>query len=136
MHHKVPTQGYPRPVQKPHSWISRALTPLAKRIARVRSVQEVRRARDVLRIGIVFAFFILVPAMLLSLLALSTLRSEELFVDAEYRSRTDAMTEQLSSEVIQIFERFESATRTRLDRGESPLDHLGDLSPYLRQPGR
>ncbi len=99
---------------------------------RTRSVQELRRARDVLRFGGMFALTVLGPALLLAYLSMSTIRSEELYLDAEYRSRATAMTNELAQEVNDIQHAFRLAVNTRLERGESPLDRLADLSPYLR----
>lgn len=98
----------------------------------VRSVQELRRAKLVLRFGGLFAATILVPALLLAFLAMSTIRSEELFLDVEYRSRATAMTGELAQEVEDILGPFRSALTTRFQLGESPLERLGDLSPFLR----
>lgn len=114
------------------SLTTQMLTALTRRTTGVSSVQELRRARDVLRFGGMFALTILVPALLLAYLSLSTIRSEELFLDAEYRSRATAMTAELSREVDDLQADFTSAIELRLQRGESLLDRLADLSPYLR----
>lgn len=94
--------------------------------------QDLRRMRDVLRFSALFASTILLPALLLSALALSSIRSQVLAVDAELRSRANATSEQVQLELARIFDRFEAATQERLARNESPLNNLGELSPYLR----
>lgn len=98
----------------------------------VTSVQELRRARDVLRFGGMFALTILVPALLLAYLALSTLNNEELSLTAEYSTRADAMSSEIVLEMEEIQGAFRTELATRLDRGESPLDRLSELSPHVR----
>ena len=95
----------------------------------VTSVQELRRARDVLRFGGMFALTILVPALLLAYLSLSTINNEELSLTAEYRSRATAMANEVAQEIEDIQDAFRTEVATRLDLGESPLDRLSELSP-------
>ena len=96
------------------------------------SVQELQRARQVVRLGVVFSVTILLPALVLSYLALSTLSSVERQVDDEYHTRAETIAEEVEQEIVGVFARFEDATTRRLAMGESPLVRISDLSPHLR----
>jgi len=98
----------------------------------VQARQVLRHLKDVTRFGTFFAATILLPALLLSVLAINSVRSEELSVEADMRGRGHAMVEQISQGLGAVFGRFEDATRQRLLKGESPINNLGELSPYLR----
>jgi signal transduction histidine kinase len=109
-----------------------ALRVLARRRGEVRAIQDLRHLREVARFAGTFAVTLLLPAVALSYLALSSIRSEELSLDADLRGRATALSAQLSDELDGIFAGFESRTRERLRLGESPITDLEGLSPYLR----
>ncbi len=113
--------------------INRFLISLLSRwTGEVNAIQDVRRLKEVLRFGGVFSATILLPALLLAWFALSSIRSEELAVDADLRARAAAVEAQVQQELAAIFGRFEERTATRLAAGGSPIEQIGELSPYLR----
>lgn len=115
------------------AWFRRtALRLLARRRGEVRAIQDLRHLREVARFAGVFTVTLLLPALALSYLALSSSRSEELSLDADLRARATALSAQLTDELADIFEGFEERTRQRLRLGESPITDLEGLSPYLR----
>ncbi|MEQ1566702.1 MAG: HAMP domain-containing sensor histidine kinase, partial [Myxococcota bacterium] len=105
---------------------------LIKRRGEVRATQDLRRLGDVARLAGVFSATMLAPIAFLAFLALSSVRSEELSLDADLQSRGRGLTDQLQDELDEKFGRFEAAVRERLRRSESPAANLGELSPYLR----
>jgi signal transduction histidine kinase len=105
---------------------------LARRRGEVRAMQDLRHLQEVLRFAGVFAVLMLLPTIFLAWQALSSVRSEELSLDADLQARARAMTSTIEGELEGIFLRFEAATLERLRRGESPTSNLGELSPYLR----
>lgn len=109
-----------------------ALRALAWRRGEVRAIQDLRHLREVARFASVFAVTLLLPAVALSYLALSSIRSEELSLDADLRVRAAAMSTQVDQELSNVFLRFEDSARARLRRGESPIGELEALSPYVR----
>jgi len=109
-----------------------ALRLLATRRGEVRAIQDLRHLREVARFAGTFAVTLLLPAVALSYLALSSIRSEELSLDADLRGRATTLSAQLTDELAGIFEGFEGRTLERLRLGESPITDLEGLSPYLR----
>ncbi len=110
-----------------------ALSFLARRRGEVRAVQDLRHLGEIARLGAVFAVTMVLPIAFLAFLALSSIRGEELSTpEADLRSRAEAALEQIASDFQTVFLRFEAATAARLERGESPIANLGELSPYLR----
>jgi len=85
-----------------------------------------------LRVGAVFAATILIPSILLAYFALASSRSEELSLDLELRERSEAIATQLHRDVGTTYYQFEEATLARLARGQSPLNHLTELTTYLK----
>ncbi|MFT4624226.1 MAG: signal transduction histidine kinase [Myxococcota bacterium] len=98
----------------------------------VRAMQDLRHLQEVLRFAALLVATVFLPALLLTGLAWSSIQSEELAIDAELRQRATAITKTMARDHEVVFERFEKATKARFDRGASPLDDLGELSPYLR----
>ncbi len=95
-------------------------------------IHDVRRFRELLRFAGVFVVTILLPVLLLSYFALSSIRNEELALDADLRARAAAVEGQVQQELVNVFARFEERTAQRLGEGGSPLDRLGEISPFLR----
>lgn len=108
-----------------------AIATLARRRGEVRAAQDLRQLGEVARLSGVFAATMLLPIGFLAFLALSSIRSEELSLDADLQVRGKEIANQIQDELKEIFNRFEEATRERLKRKESPLSNLGELSPYL-----
>ena len=108
------------------------ITLLSRWTGEVAAIQDVRRLKEVLRFGGVFASTLLLPALLLAFFALSSIRSEELSVDADLRTRAAAVEGQVQQELVTLFGRFEDQTERRLAAGGSPIEQIGELSPYLR----
>lgn len=96
------------------------------------TIQDARRIREVLRFAGVFSATLLLPALLLAYFALASIRSEELSVDADLRARAAAIEGQVQQELAGLFGRFEDQTAQRLRAGGSPIEQIGELSPYLR----
>lgn len=109
-----------------------ALRLLARSRGEVRAIQDLRLLREVGRFAGIFAVTLLLPAATLSWLALSSIRSEELSIDADLRTRAAGMSTQVGQDLSTVFARFEDRARARLRRGESPIGELEALSPYLR----
>jgi signal transduction histidine kinase len=105
---------------------------LARRRGEVRANQDFRFAGEVARLAAVFSVTMLLPIAFLAFLALTSLRWEELSLEADLAARGRGATQGLQEETAEAFSRFESATLARLQRGESPTERLGDLSPSLR----
>lgn len=109
-----------------------AVRALARRRGEVRANQDFRFAGEVARLAGVFALTMLLPIAFLAFLALTSLRWEELSVEADLEARGRATTTNLQDQSAVVFSRFEEATLARLRRGESATENLGDLSPFLR----
>jgi signal transduction histidine kinase len=108
-----------------------AVRALARQRGEVRANQDFRFAGEVARLAAVFAVTMLLPIAFLAFLALTSLRWEELSVEADLEARGRGATQGLQEQTAELFARFELATMSRLQRGESPTDNLGDLSPFL-----
>lgn len=108
------------------------ITALSRWTGEVAAIQDVRRLKEVLRFGGVFVTTLLLPALLLAWFALSSIRSEELSVDADLRARAGAVEAQVQQELVGMFGRFEDQTQRRLAAGGSPIEQIGELSPWLR----
>lgn len=98
----------------------------------VAAIQAVRRVREVFRFAAVFMVTILLPALLLAYFALASIRSEELALDADLRTRAAAIEGQVQSELAGMVASFEEQTRRRVDAGGSLHEQVRELSPYLR----
>ena len=109
-----------------------ALRMLSRSRGEVRAIQELRLLTEVGRFAWVFSITLLLPAATLSWLALSSIRSEELSLDADLRARADAIGTQVEQALAEVFVRFEDSARARMRRGESPIGELQSLSPYVR----
>lgn len=105
---------------------------LAQRRGEVRANQDFRFAGEVARLAAVFAVTMLLPIAFLAFLALTSLRWEELSLEADLAVRGRGATQGLQEQTAETFQRFEAAALARLERGESPTESLGDLSPFLR----
>jgi signal transduction histidine kinase len=105
---------------------------LAARRGEVRANQDFRFAGEVARLTAVFAITMLLPIAFLAFLSLTSLRWEELSIEADLEARGRATTQGLQDQTSLVFSRFEDQTLARLRRGESATDNLGDLSPHLR----
>src|SRR5262245_34284785 len=109
-----------------------AVSLLARRRGEVRANQDLRHLTEVGRLAGVFAVTMLLPIAFLAFLALSSIRSEELSLDADLQARGDSTINQLEQELKGIFGRFEAAVEDRIQRGESPITNMNELSPFLR----
>ena len=109
-----------------------AVAALARHRGEVRALQDLRHLTEVFRLAAVFAVLMLLPTMFLAWQALSSVRSEELSLDADLQDRARAISTGLHRDLQDVFTRFEAKALERLRRGESPTDSLGELSPYLR----
>lgn len=114
--------------------------PLARFIARlvgggrtdVRALQNVLALQGAVRFTVLMGITVLVPAILLSWFALSDIRAEELYFDAETERGADAAAAKMLHEIDARLSAVESATIDRLNRGQPPVIGLAELSPYLR----
>jgi signal transduction histidine kinase len=95
-------------------------------------MNDLRHLENIVRVASVFVATILLPAVLLALMALTSIRSEELLIDEELRARATAIVRQVAQEHAKVFERFEASTTERLLAAESPLNNIRELSPHLR----
>jgi signal transduction histidine kinase len=95
-------------------------------------MQDVIAIEGVLWFTLLFGLFVMGPTLILSYLALSSIRAEELYVDADLDRRAEAVAQQVHGQVQGDFERFEQSTMERLRADKSVLTGLADLSPYLR----
>ena len=86
------------------------ISALGRWTGEVAAIQDVRRMREVLRFAGVFSATILLPALLLAWFALASIRSEELSVDADLRSRAATVEAQVQQDLVGIFGRFEERT--------------------------
>ena len=109
-----------------------AVSILARHRGEVRALQDVRLLQESLRFAGVFAVLMLLPTSFLAWQALSSVRSEELSLDADLQGRARAVSSNLQRDLENIFARFEAATAQRLRQGESPAANLAELSPFLR----
>lgn len=115
------------------SWLLQLLArAFALRRSEALTLGSSRSFAQFLRFAALFALSVLVPAVLLSYLALRSIRAEELQVDADLDRRAEALAVEVYQDLQQTFGRFESLTADRLLRGQSPLANLAELSPYLR----
>ncbi|MCB9689217.1 MAG: HAMP domain-containing histidine kinase [Alphaproteobacteria bacterium] len=105
---------------------------LARRRGEVRANQDFRFVGQVARLAGVFAVTMLLPIAFLAILALTSIRSEELSMSADLDARARTTSAALQEVLVDVFERFQLATFERLRRGEDPTGNLGELSPYLR----
>jgi signal transduction histidine kinase len=114
-----------------------ALTRFVRRVrhsenGEVHWFKESRHRGELVRVGVLFAATILIPSILLAYFALASSRSEELSLDLELRERSEAIATQLHRDLSASYYQFEQATLERLTRGQSPLNHLTELTPYLK----
>lgn len=115
------------------SWFQREVARvLGRGRGEVRALQDLIAIEGVLRFTAVYGITVLIPALVLSYFALSSIRAEELYVDADIERRAEVVVEQVHHEAEGSFGRFEGSTRDRLAQNQSPLTALADLSPYLR----
>lgn len=105
---------------------------LARRRGEVRANQDLRHLAEIGRLAGVFAVTMLLPIAFLAFLALSSIRSEELSLDADLQARGDSIIAQLEQELQGTFGRFEAAVSDRIRRGESPVTDMAELSPFLK----
>ena len=87
-----------------------AIATLARRRGEVRAAQDLRQLGEVARLSGVFAATMLLPIGFLAFLALSSIRSEELSLDADLQVRGKEIANQIQDELKEIFNRFEEAT--------------------------
>ncbi len=95
-------------------------------------MQDLRHVESSLRFAGVFAVLMLLPTGFLAYQALTTVRSEELSLDADLRARARGVATSIYADVEEIFGRFEQVALARLDAGGSPSVNPRELSPYLR----
>ena len=97
-----------------------------------RTLRNVRQLQQVGRISAIFGVTVLVPALLLAWFALSSIRAEELLVDAELQQGAQLAAGQVHRDVASTFTDFERTAIDRVSANQSPLESLGDMSPWLR----
>lgn len=115
------------------SWLATLSAELLVRLGiDLRSLGGARGVRQFVRFTTLFALSVILPAMLLSYFALSSISAEELQVDADLDRRAQALETSVVEEIEATFARFETQTLARLRDGQSPLANLAELSPYLR----
>ena len=84
-----------------------------------------------LRLTALFAATVILPAILLAYLALSSLRAEELGVEADITRRSSTVAAQVQRDLEASLERFEQTAVQRLLSERSVTSNLPDLSPFL-----
>jgi signal transduction histidine kinase len=105
---------------------------MAKRRVAARALRDADTLRGTVRIGLLFSVTVLLPAVVLTILALSSLRSEEVSVEADLARRAEAVAGQVYRDLADSQERFERVAIQRLASGISVTENLGELSPHLR----
>ncbi|MBN2799860.1 MAG: HAMP domain-containing histidine kinase [Deltaproteobacteria bacterium] len=105
---------------------------LAKRKGQVRALKEIQYIKGLFPFFSLFTLLIFLPALYLAYLALGSLQAEQTQADEELRHRAGQATLEIQQDLSAVFQHFEAATDARLRLGQSPLEELTDLSPYLR----
>jgi signal transduction histidine kinase len=105
---------------------------LSRRRTPVEAIRDVDYVREVIRFTAMFSSMILLPFALLSMLALRSLETEEISIDAGLATRADAIATGVQSALDRTFAGFEADVRRRLDSGDASLDTLCELVPSLR----
>ncbi|MCB9741026.1 MAG: HAMP domain-containing histidine kinase [Alphaproteobacteria bacterium] len=107
--------------------LSRVLAPDLK----VRSSADLGQIRGQLRLFGLFALTILLPGLLLAAVGVGSIQGEELALWDEVGRRAELAADTVILQTELSFSSFEDNTRQRLESGRSPVDALGELSPYL-----
>jgi len=104
---------------------------LARDRGEVRALSDLMKLRGPLQFVGIFAFTIIAPGIILAYFGWASIRSEELSVRAEALTNADATADVLAAQVEGLFTTFEGSVRGRLERGQSPMERLPELSPAL-----
>ncbi|MCB9796174.1 MAG: HAMP domain-containing histidine kinase [Alphaproteobacteria bacterium] len=107
--------------------LSRVLAPDLK----VRTSSDLDQIRGQLRLFGVFALTIMVPGLLLAWVGVTSIQGEELALWDEVGRRAELAADTVITQTEQTFAAFEDNTRQRLESGRSPVDALGELSPFV-----
>lgn len=110
-------------------WVARVV---GRGRGEVRALQDLNALRGSVRFMAIFGAAVLVPALILAYFALTSIRAEELYVDADVARRATAVSDQINRDLHDDFAGLERGVTERLARGQSPLAGLEELSPYLR----
>ncbi len=111
-----------------HRVLSRLLAPGR---GEVRALEEAMHLEGVLRFVALFAFTVVLPALLLGWIGIRSIRSEELVVQAEARRAAEQAASGFAEGLDREFTAFETAVRTRLEAGRSTLQIQKELHPDL-----
>ena len=104
---------------------------LARDRGEVRALSDLMQLRGPLQFVAIFAFTIIAPGIILAYFGWASIRSEELSVRAEALTKADATANVMAAQVEGLFTTFEGSVRERLERGQSPMERLPELSPAL-----
>jgi signal transduction histidine kinase len=94
-----------------------------------------RRAKGLkegIRLALLLISTIALPAFLLSVVAWSSIQSEELAIDAELSQQARLAVEDLAEHHFETFHTFERVVRQRANSNLPLTTHLSNLSPHLR----
>lgn len=101
-------------------------------LSEMRARQQLRQLSGVLRFSALFTATVLVPAVMLSFFALSSIRTEDLAMDQDLTERAEMAAQGVRQQLSAGFSEFENAALRRIASGESLTLALADLSPHLR----
>ena len=97
----------------------------------VRASEDLVRLDSALRFGALYALTILGPILLLGYFGVADLLSGEASLTAEITQEAESTIGSCATDVEEVFERFEMATRNRLLSGRSLVEAPGELSTHL-----
>lgn len=118
--------------KKTRTWLLRWLGQrLAPSRGEVRALEEAMYLEGVLRfVGVILAT-IIAPSFVLTYFAFSAISVEEIAAREETARLADDIAGSVWRQVDEDFSQFETAVLDRLESGQSPLDSLRELHPYI-----
>lgn len=97
----------------------------------VRAMEEAMHLGGVLRFICVILATIVAPSTVLAYFAVSAISAEEIAAREEVARLAEDIAGSFWRQVDQNFSRFETATRDRLESGQSPLESPRELHPHM-----
>lgn len=104
---------------------------LARGGSEVRARQKLRDWSDLVQINALLALAVLLPAVVMSWFALSTLETEGAVIDRDLQQRAEVVIDRTQEELERLLGGFEDRTMSRLTVGQATDTNVAELSPLL-----
>lgn len=109
-------------------WIARVIWPRRKK---AQTTYDLIRLENMLRLSLLYVATVFGPGFLLAWLGITGSRGGDLALLEEVEREAVSSVESALQRTESVFDQFEAAARSRVERGMSPTDSLLELSPYL-----